>query len=65
MISREFRKPWLVAQMFLAVFRKPVTKTDLIALPLANAYVPKTRNQNVGPGDNSDRACTTIQLSAK
>lgn len=51
--------------MFLAVLRKPVTKTDLIALPLANAYVPKTRNQNVGPGDNSDRVCTTIQLSAK
>lgn len=65
MISRELRKPWLVAQTFLAVFRKPVTKTDLIALPSANAYVSMTGNQNVGPGDNGDRACTTIQLSAK
>ena len=43
-----------MAQTFLAVFRKPVTKTDLIALPLANSYVPMTGNQNVGPGDNGD-----------
>lgn len=54
-----------MAQTFLAVFRKPVTKTVLTALPLANAYVTMTGNQNVGPGDNGDRACTTTQLSAK
>lgn len=34
---KNLRKPWFVAQAFLAVFRKPVAKADGMALPLTNA----------------------------
>lgn len=40
-------------------------EADLIALPLTNTEAPMTRHQTEGLGDNGDRACTTIQLSAK